>query len=214
MKKQTLISVFVVLFASLLAVRCTTTGAVQPDTAPSAISVGDFTAPIEGCGNQPIVGYTYCVKNAGESSDEVLTFIAPPVKCSGDAPCVSFKLFFPDLSTPYGGVFPKGVTRVSVSWKTIFKRDTFEKGDRGFWPYIYTIKWIDSNGRDQETKIQGEIRLRVIASLICDSNGQNCKSYTRLNNSPLDPNFVWVWTEGDFIYKMTSGGRMYIGPVK
>ena len=50
----------------------------------SSILDGDSTAIVEGCGNRPIVGFTYCRQMEGEAADKAIIFVAPPSKCKAD----------------------------------------------------------------------------------------------------------------------------------
>jgi hypothetical protein len=164
-----------------------------------AIQGGDVTALIEGCGEQLSLGFLVCRKKEGETAGDTLTFVAPPVKCKGSGPCVTFKIFFVDGTPTYGGVIAQGKTRQDVSWKSILKRDTFQMGDRGFWGYSYTIRYVLEDGIERVTYSQGEIYLRVLK-----------KGYHPLNSIQEDPHFVWKWKERGRELKSTNGMRTWI----
>lgn len=173
---------------------------VKPDEFMSAAQAGDYTALIEGCGNQLTAGYTYCRKTEGQSAAENIFFVAPKTNCLGEGPCVTFKVFFPNGSPSYGGSVPRGTTRVAIPWSVLVKKDRFEIEDRGFWQYIYDIRWLDLAGREQLTRSFGEIRMRVVPS-----------GYVSLSEIPEDKSFVWSWSDNGTIVRMTTGARTYVG---
>ena len=199
----TLLVAFLVIGAS----RCS--HGVRLDLAMAAVDGGDYTALIEGCGNQLVPGYTYCRKMEGQPATDSLVFVAPAVGClekdpetgAETGPCVTFMIYFPDGSKPaYGGAIPRGQTRVSVPWSTILSRNTFELGDRGFWPYTYSIRYIGQDGRERTAVSQGEIRMRVMK-----------KDYIPLDNVQEDANFVWKWQDNGVPVRMTTGARTFVG---
>ena len=172
---------------------------IRPDAAMAAIEGGDYTVILEGCGNQPVVGYTYCKVTEGDASGLGLTIHVPPVACK-EAQCVFWKVYFPDGSPDLGGAVPRGQTQATLSWKDLIHRDKFWAGDRGFWPISLEVHWIDTDGRDRTSWAEGEIRLRVLKM-----------GYQSLENVRDDPNFVWAWTSGGIQMKATSGMRAYVG---
>ena len=161
--------------------------------------VGDTSVPIEGCGNQPIVGYTYCRITANAVMPGSITVSVPPAQCREDN-CVQWKLYRPDGQEHLGGLVPKGQTKVTIPWRQILGRESVTTGDRGFWPIKVWVRWVDEDGRDRESSAEGEVRLRVI---------QN--NYQPLNNVSGDRNFVWIWNEGNTFYRMTTALRTYVG---
>lgn len=195
------------------------------DTSPLAIEAGDFTGLIrvEGCGFQPQVqeGYTYCRVVEGPVGALALTFLGPPnaLACAphscpaGDAACdptscVDFTLFFPDQSPAYQDSIPAGQSSKTIPWSKLTQKQTFDLDDTGFWLYTYTIRWKDHDGNLQKTVSDGEIRLRVVRAKVCD--GTNCQAYVPLRSAPNDPSFVWSWTEGSQLIRMTTAGRTYV----
>jgi len=183
-----------VAFLGLGASKCT--HGVRPDSSTVfAAEANDKTVIIEGCGSQPVVGYTYCRMREGGPTSGKITLIAPPVKCQTE-PCVSFTLFFPDGSPSLGYTLPMGQTRLDVPWRELTKTDTFNKQQRGFWPVVMKWKWLDINGREYESYSEGEIRLRVLSS-----------NYVPLHEIRAVPNFVWAWGEGKNQFRMTTAGR-------
>lgn len=201
--------------------------AVKPDVMASALEAGDYTALVEGCGNQLVSGYSYCrMRETQDVGNSVIYFVVPPVTCLPKDPetgkpwesCATVEIFFPNGEPTFSVSFPRqsngqSATRVAVKWKDLVKRNTFEKGDRGFWPYRTTMHWIDADGRDQRTITEGEIRLRVVSPSVCTPDG-NCKSYLPSQDLPEDANYVWNWIEGRSVVKMTTSGRVFVGAVK
>lgn len=173
---------------------------MRPDTSSAlAAEANDKTVIIEGCGSQPVVGYTYCRVREGSPVDQTINFIAPPIKCKNE-PCVTFTIFFPNGQPSTDIAVPRGKTSVTVAWKDIVKRDTFEKGDRGFWPVLMTYKWIDMSGNEFTSQAEGEIRMRVLAA-----------NYVPLNETGNDPNLVWKWSSGKTRFGFSTAGRAYAG---
>lgn len=166
----------------------------------AAVEANDTTAIIEGCGNQPIAGYTYCRRRDGSPTESVVSFIVPPVDCGLDS-CVNIKVYRPDSEIALGLNIPKGQTRLDVPWKMIVGRNQFTLGDRGFWPVIYQITYLDEKGRDKLLVVEGEIRLRVYS-----------KDYLPLHESLDDPAFKWEFIESSTKIKMTTSGRTYVAP--
>jgi hypothetical protein len=175
------------------------TQAVRPDSAMAAVEAGDFTVIIEGCGNQPIVGYTYCKVTEGDATAVPITIHVPPVQCR-EAQCVFWKVYMPDGTPDLGDAVPKGQTTVQLSWTKLLHRDKFWAGDRGFWPVSLEVHWVDSDGHDRSSFAEGEIRLRVLKL-----------GYTSLDGIKDDVNFVWRWATGGYEMAETTGMRAYTG---
>lgn len=169
----------------------------------SAVAAGDYTALVEGCGNQLVPGYTYCRKTEGDASGELIHFVAPISNCK-KASCVEIKVFGIDGDLVYGNTIPKDKMRLSVSWEKLLKRSTFELSDRGFWPFICRVYWVDSDGNERLSVSEGEIRLRVLK-----------KGYIALHEVENDPNFAWeAKTRNNETIKMTTGMRTYVSKRK
>lgn len=209
---------FVVIGAlALVHASCVGRGRLTPDAFASALEAGDYTGLIRvsGCGHQPqvISGYTYCRVQEGEARGEV-TFIAPPEAKECDEPaCVDFKIFDPSGGNPIGRVIPKGEVTAVVTWKELLRKDSFAPGDAGFWPYVYTIRWKDKDGRPRKTVSEGEIRLRVYRARVCtpqEGGGETCRPYVPLAEVASDPNFVWDFSVDGFRVKMTTGARTHV----
>lgn len=170
--------------------------AIDPVVTSTVLS-GDDTSIVEGCGNQPFVGGTFCRQVEGDATDKSIWLIGPPAKCSKDQ-CVFFKIFDQQGNLVFGGALDKGKTRIEVPWKSLLSRDTFQMADRGLWGVRTTVFWIDKDGFDHQSDSTGTIILRVYAA-----------SYLPLNEVSTDPNYVWEWVDNGQEYKMTSSLRAY-----
>jgi len=190
--------VFLGLSVTLMGVGCAH-HEVEEDPSLSPILANDTTLVIEGCGNQPVIGYTYCRKSDGSSALDTLVLHIPPVKCQKND-CVYVKILMPDGSPAVGLSAKEGQSRLEVSWKTLLGRDVFKAGDRGFWIVLVEIHYIDRRGLLKKTLVEGEIRLRVYPN-----------NYLPLNNIKDDPNFVWQWRQNNRLFKMTTNGRVFMG---
>lgn len=173
-----------------------------PVDAITMSETGDVTSIVEGCGNQPFVGGTFCRVEEGAKTSAVISLIGPPAKCDRDE-CVFFKIFDTHGQLIYGQALPKGKTRLDVSWKDIIKRDTFEMADRGTWFIRTTVFWIDIEGHEHESNSTGDIVLKVFR-----------QAYLPLNQVENDQNFVWQWVDNNHIYKMTSSLRAFTKKVE
>lgn len=164
-----------------------------------AAEANDVTVIIQGCGQQPIVGYTYCRVREGSPTSQLVTFMAPPIKCK-TKPCITYTVYYPNGEPTKDIAVPDGKTQVSLSFADLTKRSAFIKFDRGFWPVVMKYRWIDQAGNEFTTTAEGEIRLRVLAL-----------QYVSLINSPNDPNLVWKWSNSGFKYGFSTAGRSYAG---
>lgn len=172
---------------------------VRPDVnTESSVKDGDATAIIEGCGNPPIVGFTYCRVQEGDTAGQSLWFIGPPADCDQLA-CVFIKVWNNQSQLVWGGSLPKGGTRVEVPWKTLLGSETFQVSHRGFWTWNVEVHWRDLDGKERVSVSQGDLVLRVFRI-----------GYVPLHEVGSDPSFVWSWVSGEKIFKMTSGLRAYV----
>lgn len=184
-------------FCFLGASRCA--NMVRPDSSALAAEMNDATVMIEGCGNQPIVGYTYCRVTEGQSTEgNNLILLSPPTVCKSE-PCVVFNIYMPQGQDDFSVSVPMGQTRTMLPWGKILNRPTFEKGDRGFWGIVMKWKWLDLEGKEYESIAEGEIRMRVLS-----------RDYERLDNGDENSAFVWKWRDLSFNYRMTTAGRAAI----
>lgn len=172
----------------------------QQDRSVKAIEAHDATGLVEGCGHQPVVGYTYCRMVEGLPTQGSLVFLAPPITCKQNT-CVLLKIYSPMGQTVTAHGFAKGQTRLEVPWRAIVSRDKFEVQDRGFWPFTMLLSFTDSEGQDRSLLVEGEVRLRVHKA-----------GYTPLNHTAVDPSFTWEFIESGTVIKMTTGGRAYVAP--
>ncbi len=170
------------------------------DDTMSPLEAGDPTALIEGCGNQLVSGYTYCRVREGDNTGLKLTIVAPITECKKTDGCAYYKIYFPTGEPTLGGVIPKGQSSVSIFWSELTKKTTFDVGDRGFWPVLVDIFWLDKDGNERRSTTEGEIRLRVYRS-----------SYTPLHEISNDPNFAWEFHYGKIPVKVTTNLRAYVG---
>ncbi len=175
---------------------------VKPDQGVSPAAAGDSTAIVEGCGNQPVPGFTYCRFSEGELASQSLSFVGPPADCPGES-CVFVKVFNQAGQLAWGGSIPKGNTRVSIPWKTLLATDRFQLEMRGAWSFVIRVLWRDTNGHDRVSVAKGDVFLRVLP-----------KAYQPLNAVSSDPNFGWEWREGGHRYRMTSSLRSSVEAVR
>lgn len=205
---------------------CATGRVAQDAVTESAVANNDSTAIIQGCGSQPSVGFAWCRKQEGDSTDDTLTFLAPPAKCNRPN-CAFIKIFDNQGDLVYGEPFPKEGSRLDVKWMTILSQkkdkiviqkndgapltppsqsvDVFNLSQRGFWSWNLEVYYIGEDGRERSSKAQGDIVLRVYK-----------KNYVPLHAVSDDPNFSWEWTEknlfsADWDVKYTSSLRAYVG---
>ncbi len=165
----------------------------------AAFEANDKTGLIEGCGQQVISGFTYCRKKEGEIAGDSLWFIGPPLKCNGEKPCITFKIFDDQGQLVGDGAIPQGQTRVEVTWKSLLKRGTFEIADRGVWGFVYRARWNDPDGSERFTITDGEIVLRVYK-----------REYLPLHEAPNDENLVLDWIENGQRIRVTTKGRTWV----
>lgn len=169
----------------------------------SAILDGDATAIIEGCGNEPIVGFTYCRKEAGSSTNEVITFIGPPAICDRDA-CVFIKIWDNLGNLVWGSQFEKGKTRLPIGWEKLLSGSkTFETNFRGLFSWELEVFWKDANNRENKSVATGDLILRIFN-----------RGYIPLSAVDGDSSFAWLWRDGGFDFKVTTGLRAYVGKSK
>lgn len=174
--------------------------AVNIDSSPVfAMDANDATAIIEGCGSQPIVGYTYCKVREGDPTTGTIKIKVPLAACERQS-CANVKVFFPDGSPTLGLELPRGETEIEISWKDIVKKDTFEKDARGFWPVLVEWFWVDANGFENRTIVEGEIRMRVLS-----------REYIPLHEIRDAVQFGWRWYDNDGVYRMSTAGRAWAG---
>lgn len=176
--------------------------AIPIDTSLSSILAEDPTAVVEGCGHQPISGYTFCRKMEGQKASDVLIFITPSVICK-KKPCIFVKIFSPQADMVSSFHVAEGQTKSEIPWSLLINKDKFTLQDRGFWPFVYQMNFTDSDGFERSLSMEGEIRLRVYKD-----------GYLPLKNGQSDPMFAWEFIEGGVKIKITTGGRTYVAPIK
>lgn len=168
------------------------------DLSPLAIASGDMSAIVEGCGQQPIVGYTYCRMSEGKLSDEALTFHVPPADCAGTH-CVTLKVFRPDGQPAIDFDAQKGEKKITLPWVLLLGKTEVSKEDRGFWPFVVRVHRDNAN----DVVTEGEIRLRVLS-----------RDYASLNRAWTPSAYAWQWFNGPWAFGMTSSGRTSVGHLK
>lgn len=195
--------VFVFVFVMTLAA-CASKG-LKPDEALAALGIrdaqqaGDATVIIEGT-SPPPVGFHYIRMQQGQVAQGSVFLQVPPAECRPEkANCVSWLVIRPD-GTEFGNEVPRKQTRVEIPLRQLFNSNTAELGSRGPFGVMLTVKWVDKDGRDRESRAEGEIYVRVVR------NG-----YRTLHSTPKSSDFVWEWAAGTMIYRMTSGLRAYAG---
>ena len=159
----------------------------------------DTTAIIEACGNQPIVGFTYCRVGEGESTSDALNFIGPPVECNQRDSCIFIKVWNAQGKLAWSGSILKGQTKVAISWKTLVSSPSFEIQQRGFWTWNLEVHYFDEKKRERISKTNGDIVLRIYR-----------RDYLPLVSDGADPAIIWTWSDGDCHYKLTSSLRAYV----
>ncbi len=193
---------FIVCIISFLALGVSSCESVQKlliDPSMAATKANDSTVIVEGCGNQPIVGYTYCRKSVGPVGKETIRVHVPQGKCqSGD--CTSVQIYFPNGSPTIGRTVPRDKGFVTFSWEEILQKKDFSTNDRGFWTIITITKFVGQDGIEREVAEEGEIRLRVLS-----------RNYVPLISTQSSEYFVWDWLYGNCEMKKTTAGRTFVG---
>lgn len=192
-----------VMFLSLCNSACVSHRVSLDPVTQSSINDGDATGIVEGCGNQPIVGFNYCRVSEGDASDQSITFIGPPAVCNQKDSCVFVKIWNNQGQLAAGVSIPKGSTRVQIPWKTLLAAPTFEVNSRGLWSWNTQVFYLGPDGKERSSTSQGDIVLRVYK-----------KGYVDLHASETDPAYVWSWVMGEFQYKMTASLRAFIKKVQ
>jgi hypothetical protein len=184
---------------------------VAADTITSPLVAGDATVIVEGCGQQPSVGFAYCrvVENQNVDPSEGIAFHGPPAECRREDACVFFKVWNQAGAVVWGAAITKGQTRIVAPWRKLLgcadlpAPCSFSALWRGIWTVNMVLLWIDKDGRDRESFAQGDIVLRVYS-----------KGYIPLESVAEDPAFVWTWSDGQWDFKSTSGLRSWVGRSK
>jgi len=195
--------VFVAFLAATNACAFSRARHMPEDSFMDALAANDETGLVD-CGHPVAPGFCYVRQVEGDAASSVLTFIGPPAACDR-ASCVSVKVYDNQGRVAWGDAFPRGKTRLSVPWGTLLgcvdgQPCSFEVSQRGTWTFNHEVYWKDAQGAERRSVSQGEIVLRVFR-----------RGYLPLDTVRSDPNFAWTWTEGGFIYKMTTGLRAFVG---
>ena len=169
----------------------------------------DFAAPtglVDCYGGRVVPGGCILHVVEGETTEKTISFFGPPVKECSREKCVFVKVVNNQGHVVFGEGIEKGKTRVTARWSQLLRDNpedpevgTFRKGYRGWWGFLTEVFYIDENGHEQRALSTGDIVLRVFG-----------KDYIPLNDVSEDPYFVWKWSEGNQVIKMTTGMRTYV----
>lgn len=181
------------------------------DPAAAASTANDLTAladasDMEGCGPQLQAGLLFCRIEEFQSTENEIRFVGPVSNCARES-CVFIRIYFPDGSPSLELAMLKKQNFVAVKWKDLLGgRSHFLAGDRGFWPFERAVYWRDSSGRENLTRDDGLIYMRVLRSVV------GKKTYTPLHTSPNSPHFVYSsrWRHGEH-FSLTTSGRTFVG---
>lgn len=194
-----------VIIALIMCLAACATKGLKVDQALAALGVrdaqqaGDATVIIEGT-SPPPVGFHYIRMQQGQVAEGSVFLQVPPAECRpAEAPCVDWLVIRPD-GTDFGGQVPRGQTRVAIPVRQLFNSDRADIGSRGPFGVLLTVRWVDEQGRDRESRAEGEVYVRVVR-----------QGYRSLHATPQSPDFVWSWASGGRVYRMTSGLRAYAG---
>lgn len=161
-----------------------------------SMAAGDTAVIISGCGNQPIVGYTYCRITEGLVIDKIIKVHVPPAQCRPEGQsCVRVTFRTPDGRELSKNV-PRGTTEASFSFLELMGHTTAVVGDRGFYPVVMEVNWVDEQGRDRTSAAEGELRVRVLRS-----------GYESLVERAGDASVAWRWSVDGFVLEMTTALR-------
>jgi hypothetical protein len=184
------------------------------DPAAAASTANDLTAladasELQGCGTQLQAGLLFCRIEEFQSTDSEIRFVGPISNCAREF-CVYIRIYFPNGSPSLEIAIPRKQNYVAVSWKQLLGgRSHFLVGDRGFWPFERAVYWRDREGRENITRDDGLIYMRVLRSTV------GGKTYSPLHASQNSPHFVYSarWLHGE-VFSLTTSGRTYVGKAK
>lgn len=159
------------------------------------LQAGDTTVIMSGCGPQPIVGFCYIRRHAGDATAGSLRVHAPPAECEGEGACASVRFIRPD-STEFSVDVPRGQAAVEVPWRQILDAPTFDVAQAGSWYLFLRVRWRDQDGRPRVSRAEGEIRFRIVA-----------QQYQPLHESRDSDAYVWNWMDGPYAMRATSALR-------
>lgn len=168
------------------------------DPSVHAQEANDATVIIEGCGFQPVAGYTYCTPHEGDhTARDFLVLHSPPIEdCGDNDSCVSYMIMFPNGHPAIQLAVPKGETRTMVKWSDLTGKDTFDRNDRGLWAVFQIVLWEDGDGAIRNILSEGEIRLRVIR-----------EGYNPLRHAKDSNWFATRWKAGEWKMGQSTSGR-------
>lgn len=180
-------------------------GGLRPDEAMAQLGVrdtqqaGDATVVIEG-DQPPPVGFHFLRFQQGEIATGSVALVVPPAQCRPEgARCVHWAIRRPDGQV-IGDDVPRGQVRVVIAVRDLFGSATAELGHRGPFFVLLTVKWVDEQGNDRESRAEGIIEVRVVS-----------QGYQSLNQTPSSREFAWDWIDQGRNYRMTTALRAYAG---
>ena len=184
----------VLLVLLALSVSCST---VVIDESAHAAESNDTSVIIEGCGNQPISGFTYCRRSVGQINDTDVVYVhIPESNCERES-CVEILVFSPTGGQGSPTFVRKGARLHPIHWADLTGRQEFTQGDSGFWTIAMVVYWIDNEGLERRTAMIGEIRLRVLSA-----------DYVSLSQSRGEGPYAFRWrVQGGFNLGYTTSGR-------
>ncbi len=168
------------------------------DPGPFAISSGDTTAILSGCGSHVAIGALYCRFQAGTVPSGSIVVVVPPTECGAES-CASITIMAPDGSLALDVSVPKGKTWIDVPWSLLVGPGPLAEFMRGFWPVLVRWSWMDDAGVRQQAMAEGEIRVRVHQA-----------SYTPLTFDPSSQ--AWTWEVAGVKFGATTKGRGAVAP--
>lgn len=172
-------------------------GSIVIDDSVNAAEANDTTVILQGCGNQPISGFTYCRRTEGPITDQDVIYVHIPESNCDRESCVEIQVFAPG-GTQIPPIFvPRDRRLQPMHWAELVGRNEFNRGDKGLWTIGMIIYWKDNEGLERRTAMAGEIRLRVLAD-----------GYTSLHQSRGEGPYAFRWdVEGPYRLGYTTSGR-------
>lgn len=172
-------------------------GSIVIDDSANAAESNDTSVIIEGCGNQPISGFTYCRRSEGQMGDRDTIYIHVPRSNCDLASCAEITIFSPDGTQIPTFFVPKNTALYPLHWSVLLGREQFLAADIGFWMIGMVVHWVDNDGNPRRTAMLGEIRLRVLSD-----------GYISLHQSRGEGPYAFSWdVEGRYRMGYTTSGR-------
>ena len=170
---------------------------MEQDLPISLLEAQEPTLLIEGCGNRPASGYTYCRLVEGSIESQKIMFHFPPVTCGSDK-CIHLKIINAHGLAVIGLSLNKMETRLDVSWEKLLERKIVQSGDRGIWIALAEIRFTEGS-QIKKITLEGEIRVRVLPM-----------GYLSLSTIENDSSYYWEWNDKNNLFKMNKGGQTFV----